>query len=253
MSSMQKVIDPLAALVVSFGLSHFIVVMRELQIDATTVNIQVFSNNVRRHYRAFNVPSRTPRPPRRFPRWFSWLAGLPQSKVVALLFLISNGTNLSFRFGHFFGCSFITRIEFAIIKPVFFKSACIEIDGSTGSSIGIPIVDNALNEFDNLRNILCDASHHIKVFDAQGSHVLKELPFPSTGVSLKDLLIRDRAALFFIDFGGQGIMTGGNPFLNVGTVAVFQRLNGRFQVFGKGIQLELRFLECFLPLFGILR
>mmetsp|Transcript_14306 Transcript_14306/g.39902 ORF Transcript_14306/g.39902 Transcript_14306/m.39902 type:complete len:274 (-) Transcript_14306:1281-2102(-) len=58
-SRVEKIIDPLAALMKGLRLSHFVVVMREHEIDTSTVNVNVFTDHVTGHDAAFDVPTRT--------------------------------------------------------------------------------------------------------------------------------------------------------------------------------------------------
>jgi len=76
-------------LVRAFRLRDFILVMRELQILTTAVNVEMFAEQVARHGRAFDMPARPPLAPRRIPFDFHRLAGLgsfPQDKVERIAF-----------------------------------------------------------------------------------------------------------------------------------------------------------------------
>mmetsp|Transcript_30576 Transcript_30576/g.65610 ORF Transcript_30576/g.65610 Transcript_30576/m.65610 type:complete len:209 (-) Transcript_30576:971-1597(-) len=83
---MQKVIHPLAALMVGFRLSHFIVVMRKHQINSSTVNIKIFTNHIACHNAALNMPTWTTGSPRRLPRWLTGIARFPQDKIIPMFF-----------------------------------------------------------------------------------------------------------------------------------------------------------------------
>ena len=87
----------------SVRLRLFIFVVREAQIDATTVNIEGFTQVAVGHRRAFEVPTWTSPPPGRIPRsgyGFLWFCCLPQGKVTRILLPgLGRGINLRFVFG----------------------------------------------------------------------------------------------------------------------------------------------------------
>ena len=58
----------LVVAVVGLRLSQLVVVVRELEIRATGVDVHVRTEDVTGHDRALDVPARPPRPPWRFPR-----------------------------------------------------------------------------------------------------------------------------------------------------------------------------------------
>src|SRR6202142_235648 len=59
-----------------FRLRNFILVMRKNQIFATGVQVETRSQFLHRHYRALDMPPRTPRPDRRVPRGLTRLRSL---------------------------------------------------------------------------------------------------------------------------------------------------------------------------------
>lgn len=82
------------------GLSKFIVMMGELQIHTTRMNVQRLSAYGRSHHRALNVPARASKTPRRFPRGFTRFGAFPKSKVhwsFLLLQTLLRNTQVTFR------------------------------------------------------------------------------------------------------------------------------------------------------------
>ena len=62
-------------------LRAFVLVMREDEIVATAVEIEAFAEQVERHRRALDVPTRPPGTPRRLPCGLTRLGGLPEREV----------------------------------------------------------------------------------------------------------------------------------------------------------------------------
>lgn len=63
-------------------LSQLIVMVRELQIDPSGVNIQLVAADVWGHGRALDVPAGAAEAPRRRPRRLAALTALPEGEVV---------------------------------------------------------------------------------------------------------------------------------------------------------------------------
>lgn len=106
-TSVEEVVDPLLAVVVGLferdrgsarvqrrnnrrkrggrrthlALSHLVVVMREDQVDSSGVDIDLSSEDLARHDRALDVPTRSTLSPRRRPERLSSLRRLPESEI----------------------------------------------------------------------------------------------------------------------------------------------------------------------------
>lgn len=63
------------------ALSHLVVVVREDQVDSSRVDVDLSSENLARHHRALDVPSRSTLTPRRRPEGLSSFRGLPESEI----------------------------------------------------------------------------------------------------------------------------------------------------------------------------
>ena len=63
------------------GLRDLVLVVRELQIHAAAVDVEMRAQQRRRHGRALDVPARAPRPPGRIPRRLAGLGVLPEHEI----------------------------------------------------------------------------------------------------------------------------------------------------------------------------
>ncbi len=78
MTSVPEVIDPVVALVVCLRLCHFVVMMGELEIDASCVDIdRRVWQDCASHRGALNVPPGSAFTPGRVPFWLTRLGLLP--------------------------------------------------------------------------------------------------------------------------------------------------------------------------------
>ena len=69
----------------AFGLRDFIFMVRKLQILAAAVDVDMAAEQLRRHGRAFDMPSRPAVAPGRFPERLAFLRPLPQDEVQWIL------------------------------------------------------------------------------------------------------------------------------------------------------------------------
>mmetsp|Transcript_26650 Transcript_26650/g.49800 ORF Transcript_26650/g.49800 Transcript_26650/m.49800 type:complete len:222 (-) Transcript_26650:465-1130(-) len=212
-SGMQKVIDPLTALMVCFSLSHFIIMVWKHKIDSSTVNIKIFANNITCHYRAFNVPSRTSGSPWGIPRWFSGFACLPQCKVIRVFLFGTTTSKCSLPLCHFFCRGVNARFQFSVIVALGLESICIKVD-ATIRLISKTVINNSLNVVDDLRYKLRHPSHYVRFLYSQRRHIFKELPLESSSVVFIDFTIRDRRAQLLIELICHGITSCLNDLLN---------------------------------------
>src|SRR5688500_4249814 len=71
------------------GLRDLVLVMRELEVESAAMDVEMIAELLRRHRGALDVPAGSSFAPRRRPRGFAGLRGLPQHEVerVALRFV----------------------------------------------------------------------------------------------------------------------------------------------------------------------
>ena len=87
MAHVHKVVDPLAFAFATlarperFALSQLVIMMRESQVYPPGVDIDLTSENLRRHGRALDMPSGSARAPWTGPAWLAWFGGLPERKI----------------------------------------------------------------------------------------------------------------------------------------------------------------------------
>ena len=129
----------------SVRLRLFIFVVREAQIDATTVNIEGFTQVAVGHRRAFEVPTWTSPSPGRIPRGgygFLWLRSFPQGKVTRVLLPgLGLGINLRFVFGR-------AHVFKALVsqRAIVFLRGHREVDVSRAIAVRVTAIDQALDE-----------------------------------------------------------------------------------------------------------
>src|SRR5689334_9524229 len=71
---------------IGFALRDFVFVMREDEVVATAVNVDLFAEFGKVHCRALNVPTRATFAPRTFPENFAGLRGFPEREVHGMIF-----------------------------------------------------------------------------------------------------------------------------------------------------------------------
>ena len=79
---MPEVVDPTVVLIVCLTLGNFIVVVRELEVNATSMDINgwVWKNGAS-HGRALDMPAWAALTPRRVPLGLAWLRLLPKCEI----------------------------------------------------------------------------------------------------------------------------------------------------------------------------
>src|SRR5579883_2359186 len=65
----------------ALGLGDFVLMVREDQVGAAAMNVNLLAQRLFCHRRAFDVPARTPLAPGTFPPRFARLGGLPEREV----------------------------------------------------------------------------------------------------------------------------------------------------------------------------
>ena len=129
----------------SVRLGLFVFVVREAQIDATTVNIEGFTQVTVGHRGAFEVPTWTSPSPGRIPRsgyGFLWFCGFPQGKVTRILLpCLGRGINLRF----VFGCAHVFK---ALVsqRAIVFLRGHREVDVSCAVAVCVATIHQTLNE-----------------------------------------------------------------------------------------------------------
>ena len=76
-TSVNKKVNPLFGVVVRFGLSELIFVVRKVQVYAATVDVDGFAQNIAAHGAAFDVPTWTSRTIWRVPKRLARFTRLP--------------------------------------------------------------------------------------------------------------------------------------------------------------------------------
>jgi len=81
MATVQKEVGPVVVAEGSLRLGDLVVVVRELEVDAARVDVDLRAKDGAAHGRALDVPAGTTPPPRRLPSRLARLRPLPQRKV----------------------------------------------------------------------------------------------------------------------------------------------------------------------------
>ena len=75
----------------SAGLGYLVLMMRELQIHSTTMDVKMTAQAVDRHGRAFDMPARSAIAPRRLPARLTRLGRLPEHKIQWIILGLIHG------------------------------------------------------------------------------------------------------------------------------------------------------------------
>mmetsp|Transcript_21964 Transcript_21964/g.43636 ORF Transcript_21964/g.43636 Transcript_21964/m.43636 type:complete len:288 (+) Transcript_21964:860-1723(+) len=174
---MEKVVDPLIVAVVRFTLCQLIVVVRELEILTTSMNVHVFAHYVTRYHRALDVPAWSAFAPRAVPTWFARLAPLPQDKIIFVFFVTGTATERTFTLSHVSFRGFLFgRVQFSVVMALLLEIVDAEVHGAV-ALVSKTFVDDNLNIVDDLRNVLSYTSQDIWVLDSKPRHIFHVLLF----------------------------------------------------------------------------
>mmetsp|Transcript_16287 Transcript_16287/g.31583 ORF Transcript_16287/g.31583 Transcript_16287/m.31583 type:complete len:257 (+) Transcript_16287:1328-2098(+) len=173
--------------------------MGELKILTTSVDIEVLTEDIGSDHRTLNVPTRATHTPGRLPGRLTRLGGLPKRKVVTVALgervTVSESTlalgELSVT------CVFLSRHKFTVIMLLL-----VLIKAKVHRPLSLvadALLHNALDKSNNLRNVLCNTGKNIRLTNAESSHVLHELTFIFSCMSIKDFMLRDRSSLLLVE------------------------------------------------------
>ena len=127
-------------------LGLFVFVMRETQIDPTSVDVERLAQIAARHRRTFDMPPRPPAPPRRLPRGrlgLTRLGGLPQGEIVGVALIRLKIGLVDHHVLH----------RLASQRPVVGKAGDVKVHVSRIPDIGVAGVDNGSNKLDLIRDM----------------------------------------------------------------------------------------------------
>mmetsp|Transcript_13388 Transcript_13388/g.34236 ORF Transcript_13388/g.34236 Transcript_13388/m.34236 type:complete len:206 (+) Transcript_13388:451-1068(+) len=164
-ASVKEVRHPLAMAEARLGLREFIVVVRELEINPTGVNIHAWPQDVRRDGRALNVPPWSTLAPRGIPLRFAWLGCFPQHEItrIALLGAVTRQSPLTL--GHFFCSCLNTWLQFSVVMPGLLEVGDRQVDRPAGL-VRQAVIHDLFYKLHNLVNVLRHASQNIRGSDA---------------------------------------------------------------------------------------
>jgi len=155
MARMPEIVDPVVASVICLRLRDFVVMMRELQVNPTTVDInRELVKNSCSHCRALDVPAGTALTPRTLPRRFFGLGSLPQGEVALTLFVLSSSfIKISLTLHSSLTRSSSTRVQLRILMlRVLNELLHVKVHRSIGL-IRKPVINDLLDEVTDFNNI----------------------------------------------------------------------------------------------------
>ncbi len=152
LDSDQSVVHPVAGEPVACrtGLGEFVLVVREAQVEATAVDVELVAQVAARHGRALDVPSGAPPPPRRIPRGirgFVRLRALPEREVAHVALAPRIGIS-----GRRHVVDRLTR-QLAVFSPR--AHVEVHVTGSVSprlGRVGVTRADQLIDERDHLRD-----------------------------------------------------------------------------------------------------
>ncbi|CCJ97232.1 hypothetical protein BN130_3809 [Cronobacter malonaticus 507] len=190
------------------GLRDFVFMVREHQVRATAVNIEMAAELLAVHRGALDMPARTPVAPRRRPARLARLGHLPQHEIHRVTFAV----------GHFYARARLELFQilarkFAVIGVAFHREHHIAI----ARDIRMAACDQLLNDFNNFRNMLRRARLAVRAQNIQRIEIF---------VHLGDHAVHQRHKIFAI------LVRAFNNFVvNIGNVThVFQLIAEKTQV-----------------------
>mmetsp|Transcript_6476 Transcript_6476/g.25946 ORF Transcript_6476/g.25946 Transcript_6476/m.25946 type:complete len:208 (+) Transcript_6476:3244-3867(+) len=158
-------------------LRELIFVMRKVQIDPATVDIDGLTENVAAHRGALDVPPRATHTPGRAPARLTVFAHLPKHKVkIALLFaLFRLECALSIHgFRDVFHGVLIQLAVLVVLRRL--ESLDVKVHAAVGL-VRESFVNDDLNVQNHLIHVLRNPRQHVRSRHAQGFHILHELGF----------------------------------------------------------------------------
>mmetsp|Transcript_86111 Transcript_86111/g.200217 ORF Transcript_86111/g.200217 Transcript_86111/m.200217 type:complete len:229 (+) Transcript_86111:1448-2134(+) len=205
MPRMPPVVDPLGAPQEGLSLCHLVVMVRETQVFAASVDVEELLVNVRGHYGALNVPPRAAGTPATLPSWFARFGLLPNREVVLVAFLGVLTCKSSLAFCHLSLTGVDSGHELPVSVTMFAEGVNAEVDtavGFIGESQILQPFDERLHTAIHVR---ADPCSDVRPQHTQGVHVLKKLVLEMTGVGIKDGVIADRVAKLLVKLGHQWV------------------------------------------------
>ena len=148
----------------SLGLRNFILVVRELQVHAAAMDVNLLAQVSPRHCAALDVPTGTARTPRAFPCRFARFLCLPQREIlrpllkqIRLLPTLNDGT-------------FHSLFKRAVVQlPIFHRLRNSEVD-RTARFIRRFLVNQLIDHVDDLINLLTHPRVHIGAAHIEAVH-----------------------------------------------------------------------------------
>mmetsp|Transcript_38830 Transcript_38830/g.93235 ORF Transcript_38830/g.93235 Transcript_38830/m.93235 type:complete len:371 (-) Transcript_38830:334-1446(-) len=199
MSGVDEVVHPLLAAVVRLALGHLIVVVRELQITASTVNIHAVPEHVAGHHRALDMPPWPPGSPWGRPAGLPGFRLFPQSEVVLMPLLTGHlGRQRTLTFRDVSSSSLASRGNKLGVVVSFLEVLRVKVDRPV-RSVCKAFSNRLLDEINNIWDVLRDSCQHISITDLQGPHILKPRHFEASRVLLKDCLVCDGVPKLLVD------------------------------------------------------
>lgn len=187
---------------IRLALRNLIIMMRERQIDAPTVNIHHPAQHLTAHDRALDVPPRPPRPPRTLPARLPLLTRFPQGEILRVFLLLwqpaathcrrqrarpaARQRTLAVSNQRFIPAT--PRLQLRVVVPSTLVGCDIKVDAAVGGGIGKALGHELLNEGYVLGNELGDAGDGRWGEDVERAHVLVEVAFPVCGELGEDVL-----------------------------------------------------------------
>ena len=146
-------------------LGDLVLVVRELQVHASGVNVEGLAQVLHRHGRALQVPAGPPRAERALPRRLSLAAGLPEHEVARIVLAVLVGVHAR-----------------ADENAPRFQPRQLAVRRQTGNPevgravhlISMAGLGDALDEADHLRYVVGGRRHELRPFEPQLGAVLEE-------------------------------------------------------------------------------
>ncbi len=157
-----------------FGLGDLVLVVREHEVFAAGVEVDVVAEEFRRHGGALDVPAGAARAERRVPELFAGLDGLPEGEVAGGVLLVLVDVDA----GAVFDAVEVLLGELAVLG----KARDAEVPAAVLGLVGDVLGGELLDERDHLRNAAGGAGDVLGVLDVERVEVFEEGALVAGGV-----------------------------------------------------------------------
>ncbi len=156
---------------VRFGLCDLVCMVRKNQVFAAAMNVDLRTQVAQRHRGAFDVPAGPAGTPRTLPGGFARLGSLPKGKIARELLELVD----------FHPCPGDQFVEALMLQCAVVLFHPYPVEDVATRLVGVPFVDQALHDLDDLRHLFGGARIYRRPHDVEVIHVAEVIVDVATG------------------------------------------------------------------------